>query len=414
MEFVKDSSTIIKEILPELNKYAAYKLLDKDKIFNKSLDNLLLLLYNEIHTAEQYTKTKFLRNKIQPIMEKKIVVPELYGGKFMPNNIKEYIDTTIKYQLTYLFEIEGRKIRVFFGIFSDDDIIDIEKFNKYIKFMYSWLYICSSFSLHVCSKTLNIFLYFTPFKKTIPYVSGVTLGPSNVNTAYTMQCKENNEIVLYREEEWKKVFIHETFHSFGFDPTSQQVNHIKAMVANMFPISSTFHIGEAYVETWARILNVAFDSYNSLTNKRNTKSFLLYMRFTLQIERLYSIQQMCKILNYMGMEYNDIIDNQKESSMKRALYKEDSNIFAYYILTGIFMNNYYYFLLWCAKNNSNIFRFSQAEYAINSFKSFIKLQKEDPSLLRVIDSFHLKKNNRLTKKQKFLLYTARMSAVEVL
>lgn len=415
MEFNKDSSIIIKQILPKLKDYSAYKLLENDDSFNQSLDNLLMLLYKEIHQSDQYVKRKFSRNKLHPVLEKEVIYPEMYGGKFLPGHVKDYIGETIKYQLTYSFDIDGREIKVHFGIFSDKDIYDIEKYNKYIHFICSWLYICGSFSQPVCSKTLDIFLYFTPFKKTLPSDSGITLGPSHVNTGYTMQCKENNEIVLYREEEWKKVFIHETFHSFGFDPAEQQVTQLKEFVKDLFPISSDFYIGEAYVETWARIMNVAYDSYYSLTNKRNTESFLLYMKFTLQIERLYSIQQMCKILNYMGMEYNDIVDKKnEESSRLRSLYKEESNVFAYYILTAIFMNNYYYFLLWCAKNNSNIFRFSRAEYAVKSFKDFIRLQKEDPSLLKVIDNVLTLRNNKRDRTQKFLLYTSRMSAVEIL
>lgn len=415
MEFTKDSSKIIKQLLPKLKEYSAYKLLEDDDTFNKTLDNLLILLYKEIHRAEQYVQRQFSKNKLQPILNKEIVIPKLYVSDYLPDHIKNYIDKTIKYQLTYTFHVEHRVIRVFFGIFSDKDIQDIDKFNKYIGFICSWLYICSNFSQQTCSKTLNIFLNFTPFKKTLPQDRGITLGPNHVNTAYTMRCKENNEIVLYREEEWKKVFIHETFHSFGFDPTDQQINVIKGSVKDLFPISSDFYIGEAYVETWARILNVAYESYYSVKNKKNTESFLLYMRFTLQIERLYSVQQMCKILNYMGMEYKDIIDSKNEESVRlRSLYKEDSNVFAYYILTAIFMNNYYYFLLWCAKNNSNIFRFSRAEYVVKKFKDFIQLQKDDPSLLKAIDGLLPVRNNKRDRKKKFLLYTSRMSAVEIL
>ena len=117
----------------------------------------------------------------------------------------------------------------------------------------------------------------------------------------------------------------------------------------------------------------------------------------------------------MGMEYKDIIDIKNEESVRlRSLYKEDSNVFAYYILTAIFMNNYYYFLLWCAKNNSNIFRFSRAEYVVKKFKDFIQLQKDDPSLLKAIDGLLPVRNNKRDRKKKFLLYTSRMSAVEIL
>ena len=46
------------------------------------------------------------------------------------------------------------------------------------------------------------------------------LVQSHVNSGYTYTCKENNEIVIYREEEWLKVLIHESFHAYGLDFSS--------------------------------------------------------------------------------------------------------------------------------------------------------------------------------------------------
>ena len=117
MEFTKNSSTIIKQLLPKLKEYSAYKLLGKDETFNQTLDNLLMLLYKEIHQAEQYVKRQFTKNKLHPVLDKQIVYPEMYGGKFLPDHIKDYIDKTIKYQLTYSIDIDGRKIKIIFGIF---------------------------------------------------------------------------------------------------------------------------------------------------------------------------------------------------------------------------------------------------------------------------------------------------------
>ncbi len=88
MEFTKDSGIIIKQLIPKLSKCSAYTLLNNDMRFNKSLDNLLLLLYKEINKAERYIKRKFLKDTIRPILDKQIVYPEMYGGKYMPGYIK--------------------------------------------------------------------------------------------------------------------------------------------------------------------------------------------------------------------------------------------------------------------------------------------------------------------------------------
>ena len=39
----------------------------------------------------------------------------------------------------------------------------------------------------------------------------------HVNTGFTTTCPVDSEIVIFREEEWFKVFIHETFHNFALD-----------------------------------------------------------------------------------------------------------------------------------------------------------------------------------------------------
>ena len=46
------------------------------------------------------------------------------------------------------------------------------------------------------------------------------LDQVNCNTAVTYACAVNGECLIYRKEEWFKVFIHETFHAYEFQPDS--------------------------------------------------------------------------------------------------------------------------------------------------------------------------------------------------
>ena len=58
----------------------------------------------------------------------------------------------------------------------------------------------------------------------------------------------------------------------------------------------------------------------------------------------------------MNLSYNDMIDTGRKASTKREkFYKEDSNVFAYYVLTMILMYQYNEFLKWCDQHNTNIF-----------------------------------------------------------
>ncbi len=42
--------------------------------------------------------------------------------------------------------------------------------------------------------------------------------------------------------------------------------------------------------------------------------------------------------------------------LKRNLYKENTNVFSYYILTCILMDNPYKFIIWCYNNNTNMIK----------------------------------------------------------
>ena len=75
----------------------------------------------------------------------------------------------------------------------------------------------------------------SPVKKYYP--AGTVFGPANVNTGYA----SNDKIVVYREEEWLKVFIHECCHYFHFDKLL--FNPVLAdRIKKMFPLSSPVNL----------------------------------------------------------------------------------------------------------------------------------------------------------------------------
>ena len=402
MNFEKYSSRIITSLLPDLKEIGAYEMLKDNNSFHKTFDSLLRLLYTEINDSILFLNSNMDKKIRDPVLMTDIKQPTMSSSKFYPSVIKDYIDNTIKYQLVYTLHIRGSINKVYFSIFTERDILKIEKYNKYIEFIYSWLYICHKFSLEGSCKTMDIFLHLTPFTKKLPQQQGVTIDAEHVNTGFTRRCSTNNEIILYRKEEWKKVFIHETFHSFCFDMDDTQQDSIKPFIRDLFPVNSSFLISETYVETWARILNSAYESYFSLENVNDCDTFLVYMKFSLQIERIHAMRQMCKILEFMGLSYYDIVKDDKKNSkdIKKSLYNENTNVFAYYILTAVFLNNYFYFLVWCAKNNSNIFSFSKSPIATTKFKEFITTQLLDPTLRKTIDYICTKKEKKGKKRKK--------------
>ena len=151
--------------------------------------------------------------------------------------------------------------------------------------------------------SLQVDFAFTSVPKQLPD-HGV-VGPSTLNTGYTI----GNKIVVYREEEWLKVFIHECMHVFLYDA---ELRDKPKLLYSLFPIS--VHVNESYCELWARILNCCVISVMNHTS----------LEHLLEKERKHSSEQLVKVLNYMKLTYPEL--------MKHTNYKENTNAFAYLVI----------------------------------------------------------------------------------
>ena len=392
MNFPDETSEMIKPFLSHFNKYKSKPLSRTD---DKKLNLILLNIYNDIHNA--YKKVDLLS---ETDCFKSVVdddnKPDNYDAKYFPQQIRSYIEkhSSSSSSVTYNCPIGERKIKIVFTLFSDTN--ENKKLDNDAKMIYVWLTLCSVYANKTCSKSLTIYIYKTPFDKSLPENSMTTLSSEHVNTAFTMSCLPKNEIVIYRNEEWFKVFIHESFHAFGLDFSmfNSTKNIIHDGLSTLFPIKSAFNSYESYTETWARIINCCFYSYNALTNKKDKKQFIINSTFCLELERMFTIYQCNKVLRFMGLQYTDICnsgDKNVSLSLRKNLYRENTNVFAYYIMSAMFMNNYFAFLNWCdenntveghdnnnnnnnsnsnsnSNNNNNIIKFKNTE---NNYKSFI-------------------------------------------
>ena len=374
----ENSGEIIKLILPKFKECITHQ--NKNKV---SLNKLLIKIHNDIIEGDKFVQYKLetgcMNATLRLITKEETKKPRIYTNRFFPEHIREYIEKNGKYQLIYPCVINGREITIYFILFSENDLNLLDKYENYARMIYTWLYICDLHSLKKCANTLSVYIYQTPFKKELPNKTTTTLSANNVNTAATLHCAVDGEIVIYREEEWFKVFIHETFHSYGLDFGGFQSTNLKAQVKKIFPIESDFIIEESYAETWARIINCGFVSYSSMEKKTDKNEFLMYMDFCLQNERLFALYQCNKVLQFMGLSYEDIYKTDEISvHLRKNLYREDTNVFAYYVLTGILMNDYYKFLKWCDINNIVFLRFNTTEKNLKYFGDLIcALYKSD-------------------------------------
>jgi hypothetical protein len=412
-------------------------------------------------------KLENIRTTSDKSVERRLVAV-LENIPYIPSSIITYIKEKFTYVLTYSFRIDDlRTAKVNFIIFEDStyEINNIRKksasyFKNAVLKIYLWLKIASKYSAKECAPQLECFIYLTPFKRSHPLFSkeqetktgmrtayedyeeyeelyhhvntrqgsGV-LKPIHINGGVSDLCEPSGRVIVYRKEEWFKVFIHETMHNYGLDFAEMDISAANGLLHKMFTIQKDVKLYESYCEVWARIMNIVFETYFdinsrakfssrttrknfignltttpeesesneggsgenteisvvSIRNARNRRKFLRQFYNYLQHESLFSLFQNIKILNYMGLDYN-IISNCTDSNyiVAKKLYKEETNAFAYYIIVSILLSNFNNFILWCIDNNTNIIQFDKSKNGITNFVKFIYKNYKSSELLNII------------------------------
>jgi hypothetical protein len=198
-----------------------------------------------------------------------------------------------------------------------------------------------------------VYLYFTDLKKTLPSEAGSYIDEFHVNTAFTTSCQKTTEIVLYRFEEWFKVFIHESFHNLGLDFSEyfSQYPEVVKSILNIFPVKSEIRLYETYCEMWAELMNILL---LSVEDGISFEKALPAIEKHIQIERKYSLFQTAKILDYFDLNYYELFEKTAEAEKLRKNYKEKTEIFCYYIIKTILLYNCNDFLEWVLMNCDGI------------------------------------------------------------
>jgi hypothetical protein len=396
MEFSKDSENIISLLMNGFESFHKKRTI-KEK---KKTDKILRGIYDKVVDAHKKTRVLMASLEFNKTI-KEVNNGSIQNNRFLPEQICQYIRTQTIGEIRYKCKIYTRDILFTFYI-SEHDMFN--KTDDITKKMIVWLFFILPFARSKCSKTLKITSYLTPFKKTLPGNNSTVLGPSNVNTAFTYRCQENGEIIIYRKEEIFKVFLHETFHTLGLDWNDD--HHSDNLVTNikrLFPIKSNMKIAETYCEFWACFMNSIFTAYH-LTDGSNVDEFLIYSEYCLSFERVFSLLQVVKILRFMGLTYQDL-----HKSTGATLYKENTNVFVYYILKCILLFNVNDFLGWCYSNNNNMIAFDTNKNNFAKLSNFIKSKYNSKDFIHMLNHA-----NKLLDKQDndFLQNTMRMSIFE--
>ena len=136
----------------------------------------------------------------------------------------------------------------------------------YIDFVKVVIVMCCKHMPNIDKQEFTFDIYLTDLKKSLPNETMGEIGPDHINSGFTMISDVMSNVVIFRSEEWKKVFIHECFHLFCLDVHGYE-KEIKNMMGKMFNIESDFSLFETFVELWARVLNVGIMTFYSKKNK---------------------------------------------------------------------------------------------------------------------------------------------------
>lgn len=373
-------------------------------------------IYHDI--LDSYKNLEELKKRHQDVHIQKIMniyeipKPKFFNANSFPIEIRRYIDNTVVLQISFSLRLFERNVKVHFMTEETNVENNVKKYRKYMDLILMWMCILNKYAYKSCSKNIVIYLYFTPLEKRIPVTSIDILDEIHVNSAFTSTCPADSEIIIFRKEEWFKVFIHETFHSFGLDFSNMNNQKCNEKILQLFDVNSEVKLYESYTETWAEIINCAFCSFLLIENKSEEK-FMRSFNILIELERKYSFMQMVKTLDFMGIEYKDLY--LKESILRKTMYKEKTSVLAYYIIKCILMNNYSGFLSWCDKNNSSLLSFKQTPSNLLEYCKFVEANYKTPRMLNEVREtvILLRKLREYPKENKFLLTNMRMSACEL-
>jgi len=453
------------------------------------------ILYDEIDAEFKYFKSNlsspcFKHKMIRLEKNNTVLQSSLFKSIYIPSKIGKYIKENARFLIEYSCDLgNGKNVKVKFILFDTNryELNNIRKksasyFKQCVLKIYIWLKVLSKYSDVKCGKNLECFFYFTLFKRKLPSDSGSeipsnmyhysdtieddmyeagdsdsassnsdnkdVIGASHVNGGLSNICHNDGHIIVYRKEEWFKVFIHETMHNYGLDfSVLDDMLKPNKKLQSIFSVQTDVKIFESYCEMWARVMNVFFESYfeinrhglslftavstrkkiinnmhtkhkehvvsvkNRNGNKDKKERFLNIFYDNIQHETLFSIFQCVKILNYMGLDYN-IISTCTDANyiIVKKLYKEETNVFAYYVIVAVLIANFNNFILWCIDNNTNLFNFKKEISSVNDFIAFISKNYKNNELLNMIVAMEKRLENK-THRDEILLNTMRMTVI---
>jgi hypothetical protein len=395
----------------EYDLYKQFGTAGNDHYSDGNKDIALPYEFTEIHNSANDLQHPRILSELQRTYDSRVRAhgreTDDENNRYIPNKVYSYIREKSEYCIRFQANLRGRIVRLYFITFPESHIAvcgkhrgsaspttasyrcsaEIKHYQTYAYQVFCWLSIVTQWASKECSEKLDVYFYMTPFKKERPISrhSGTeVLSAIHVNTGLTRNCEAHGEIIVYRAEEWFKVFIHETMHNFNMDFIDIDLRKANERLRKVFCIPhDDVLLFESYTEAWARNIKIMIDAYfqNDLAH------FIYNVREKLTSNALFHIYQLVKVLDIMNLKYSQITVLTPENlNVCRKQYAEETNVYAYYIFGGILSAYALPFICWCCDHNpGSAIRFRKTSKNLFDFTDFICNAARDPVLLSMVE-----------------------------
>jgi len=320
------------------------------------LSNDSIKLIKKTEKYKRRINIKISENKYFTRMMKKIIY---IHGKY--NKIDNYSYKQININLQDNSYFIGKNIRNkikllknVYEIHSDKNLIVVVTNKKYCKIEER-----VKKTIHIINTLKKLFgrenayqkltIYDINQNKNLPKKINDTIGPENCNSGYCNVLYNENingDIVLYRNEEFYKVLIHESIHAnfIDYNIILQQKKH---NLDNEICTDYNILLNEAFTETFACLINSVFIYYYTKID----------INIIFKNEIKFMLNNFIKLMNHYGI--NNLKDIIVKNKCKR-YFKQKTNVFSYYILKTInylYINDFLSIMkvhsnkFYCIKNN---------------------------------------------------------------
>lgn len=333
------------ENLPELSKLRSRL---KKRTWTPKIHTMLDMCFQHIHASDvawEDSESAVLDSLVK-LDENQFQEKITDNFHIIPERLKQSIRDKCVNRFSVRFSFSNRIFTVYIALtrtHTTDHLCSI------IYYSFLWLYFVNIYVTESCSNEVNIFLFFLKDKKLLPD-NNIIFDREHVNTAFTTTCQKKTDVYIFREEEWFRALIHESFHNLGLDLHSLDPKILKQCeekIKNTFPSVRMvqLHLPETYCEMWAEMLNVMFYVYTDhypthgkklplVAWKKKWMSWMVY-------EKLFSAWQCVKVLDHNNIHYENLLVDAKH-------YRENTPTFSYYVLKCILITNLNDFLSFCA------------------------------------------------------------------